>query len=311
MSTVWVLAFYSLEPIDDPLELVSRHQEFFQSKDITCRIYISEQGINGQMSASPAHAQEYMEWMRVDPRFQEISYKIHESKAHVFPRKTVKYRKQLVAMDLEVNLRDRGESLTPLEWKAMMENLDEDTLLLDVRNTYEWEVGHFEGSTPVPCETFREFPGYADRLKEERDPTKTKIMMYCTGGIRCEFYSALLKEKGFEKVYQLDGGVIGYGLDQGATHWKGKLFVFDDRLAVPLNDEKPAPISQCRHCSTSNDVYYNCANMDCNDLFLCCITCLHAHQGCCSKECMQKERIRPYRQDGSSVPFRREKKDGR
>ena len=111
------------------------------------------------------------------------------------------------------------------------------TLILDVRNDYEWKIGRFEGSELPPLETFREFPAYAKKLKEERDPKTTSVMMYCTGGIRCEFFSALMKKEGFEKVVQLDGGVIHYGLKEGSDHWEGKLFVFDDRLAVPMGEK--------------------------------------------------------------------------
>ena len=120
----------------------------------------------------------------------------------------------------------------------MLEKKDENTLLLDVRNDYESAIGHFEGAERPPIKTFREFPDYAEALAKQKNPQKTKVMMYCTGGIRCEVYSALLKEKGFEEVYQLHGGVINYGHKMGNKHWKGKLFVFDDRLSVPISEDE-------------------------------------------------------------------------
>lgn len=281
----YVLAYYSIVRIDDPHAEVARHKEFFKNRDFMARIYISEEGINGQASGSAADAEAYMAWMRQDTRFQNIPFKIHAAKEHAYPKMTVKYRKQLVAIDCEVDFSLRGEHVSPDQWQKMLEERNEDTLVLDVRNDYEWKVGHFEGSELPKLETFRQFPEYAEKLKEERDPKKTAVMMYCTGGIRCEFFSAVMKKHGFEKVYQLDGGVINYGLQKGDEHWKGKLFVFDDRLVVPL-DEKNEPISGCTYCSTSNDVYYNCANMDCNELFLCCLDCLRKHRGCCSSECL-------------------------
>jgi UPF0176 protein len=304
-----VLAYYSLDRLEDPQAEVVRHQEFFRERDFKGRIYISEQGINGQASASADHAEEYMRWMREDARFQKISFKLHEAPEHAFPKMTVKYRRQLVALDCEVDVAQRGEPVSPEQWKKMLEERGEETVVLDVRNDYEWKIGHFEGSELPQLETFREFPAYAKRLKEERDPKETVVMMYCTGGIRCEFYSALMKKEGFEKVYQLDGGVIQYGLDKGSEHWKGKLFVFDDRLVVPLkqegkqDQEDPVPISGCAHCEKPNDVYYNCANMDCNDLFLCCPDCLKAHRGCCSEACLKEDRIRPYQE--CAKPFRK------
>lgn len=301
----WVVAYYFIGPIEDPQQEVSRHREFCSTRDIASRIYISEQGINGQMSASREHAKEYIEWMQQDARFSGVVFKIHGAQNQVFPKKTIKYRPQLVAIDCDVDLNQRGVSLSPSEWKQMLEQKDQNTIVIDVRNAYEWAAGHFEGAELPMCDSFREFPAFAKALKDQRDPAKTKVMMYCTGGIRCEFYSPLLKKEGFEQIYQLDGGVIGYGLSEGSAHWKGKLFVFDDRLVVDIAEEKSAPISRCRHCQSLNDVYYNCANMDCNDLFFCCLDCLHLYKGCCSSTCMQKDRVRPYREDGNSTPFRK------
>lgn len=297
-----VLAFYSLVPIEDPLFEVARHKEFLASRDFRCRIYISEEGINGQASGSLEAVQEYMQWMHADARFSGLSFKIHETAEHAFPKMTVKYRRQLVAIDCEVDLSNRGEPVSSEQWKKMLETREKSSLLIDVRNDYEWEAGHFEGAELPKLETFRQFPTYAKELKERCDPATTPVMMYCTGGIRCEYYSAVLKKEGFEKVYQLDGGVIQYGLDQGSEHWKGKLFVFDDRLVVPIGEKQEA-IGCCLHCSSANDVYYNCANMDCNRLFFCCLSCLKEHQGCCSNSCLSEGRVRPYTE--TAKPFRK------
>lgn len=296
-----LLAYYVLTEIEDPHAEVARHKEFFKTRDFRGRIYISEQGINGQSSGSAAHAMEYQDWLRSDPRFQETRFKMHPASEHAFPKMTVKYRKQLVAIDCEVDFSHIGEHVPPKVWKKMLEERTPDTLLLDVRNDYEWKAGHFEGAELPKLEQFREFPKYAKRLKEQCDPAQTPVMMYCTGGIRCEYYSSVLKKEGFEKVYQLDGGVIQYGLEEGSQHWKGKLFVFDDRLVVPLSEDREV-ISVCSHCKNPNDVYYNCANMDCNELFFCCLDCLKEHRGCCSAPC-QEGRVRPYQENAK--PFRK------
>ncbi len=296
------LAYYSVAPIEDPRKEIALHQEFFRTRDFKGRIYISEQGINGQASGLQAHAQEYQDWLHT--RYPDVPFKAHAVKEHAFPKMTVKYRKQLVAIDFPVDFSQRGESVSPDRWDEMLDKRDANTLVLDVRNDYEWKIGHFEGAELPKLETFRQFPSYAQELKEERDPKKTVVMMYCTGGIRCEFFSAVLKEQGFENVYQLDGGVIQYGLEKGSNKWKGKLFVFDDRLVVPLSEDAEV-ISQCKHCNTPNDVYYNCANTDCNDLFTCCLDCLKSHKGCCCVTCETAPRVRPYREDGSSKPFRK------
>ncbi len=299
-----VLAYYILTPIEEPHREVARHQEFFSTRDLKSRIYISEQGINGQMSGSIAHAAEYMQWLKSDPRFAAVSFKIHPASEHAFAKATIKYRKQLVALDAEVDLSQRGEHVAAAEWKKMLEEQDENTLLLDVRNDYEWKVGRFEGAQLPTLETFRQFPAYAQELQKTHDPKKTRVMMYCTGGIRCEFYSAALKQQGFEQVYQLDGGVIQYGLDEGQKHWEGKLFVFDDRLVVRLSEEEAEPIAECTHCGTTVDTYLNCANMDCNALFICCAACTTAHKGCCSDKCLEG-RVRPLAENAPHKPFRK------
>lgn len=303
-----VLAYYYFTRLEDPMEEVSRHQEFLRERDIRCRVYISEEGINGQMSASVEASQAYQEWMKSDLRFKEIVFKVHHFHEHPFPRATVKYRKQLVAIDEKVDLSLTGEHVTPEQWKEMLKNRDDKTLLLDVRNDYEWAIGHFEGAELPTLETFRRFPEYARRLREQHDLKQTKVMMYCTGGIRCELYSALLKKEGFEQVYQLDGGVINYGLKEGKDKWRGKLFVFDDRLAVPLDEKSEDVISHCHRCGTASDVYFNCANMDCNALFLSCPQCAEDLKGCCHEECTHAPRIRPLEKTEQPKPFRRKSK---
>lgn len=300
-----ILAYYGFMPIEDPHLEVSKHLVFVQGLDIRCRVYISHEGINGQMSASVEASETYQQWLKSDPRFREVVFKLHSHPEHVFPRATVKYRKQLVAIDEKVDLALTGEHVLPEKWKEMLQNRDEKTLLLDVRNDYEWEIGHFEGAELPQLESFRKFPQYARRLKEKCDPSETKVMLYCTGGIRCEVFSAMLKQEGFENVYQLDGGVINYGLKEGQDLWRGKLFVFDDRLSVPIDEEPGEVISHCRHCKASSDVYYNCANMDCNELFLACPQCAEKLQGCCSDSCTQAPRLRPYEKENRPKPFRR------
>lgn len=303
MPEYFVLAYYYFTSIEDPKQEVALHKEFFKNRDISSRIYISEQGINGQMSGKREDAEAYMRWMHSRPPYDQIYFKIHTHHENVFPRKTVKYR-PLVALDEEVDLAYGGEHLSPAEWKTRME-AGEVPLILDVRNEYEWKVGRFEGAECPPCQTFREFKQYTVDLKEKIDPKTTPVMMYCTGGIRCELYSAVLRKGGFEKVYQLDGGVINYGQKQGNDHWLGKLYVFDDRMTVPICDEPAPVIGECEFCVTPTESYYNCANMECNHLYLCCAECLHQHAGCCCTECMSAPKVRPYHQQDAHKPFRK------
>jgi len=256
------------------------------------------------MSLTKEAEEEYISWMEQDPQFKGIVFKIDYYHEHAFPRLVIKYRKQLVALDAKVDMSLTGQHLSPAEWKEMMAKND-DKVLVDVRNDYEWKVGHFEGAELPKYETFREFQTYASQLKEKVDPEKTPVMMYCTGGIRCEVYSAYLKQMGFEKVFQLEGGIINYGHKEGNSHWLGKLFVFDDRLTVPISEEPAPVIGKCHHCEVEIENYFNCANMDCNKLFLCCPECIKEHLGCCTKDCQQSPKIRPYQQQNPHKPFRR------
>ncbi|MEZ5315372.1 MAG: rhodanese-related sulfurtransferase [Chlamydiales bacterium] len=297
------LAYYKFISIDDPHIEVLKHKKFFENKDVTTRIYISEEGISGQMSGCINDAQDYMDWLKTHSYFSDMVFKIHPISENIFPRVTVKYRKQLVAFDAQVNLTKGGQHVAPREWKKMVESGE--YFLLDVRNNYEWAIGHFQGAMLPPIRTFREFPKYAQELSKAVDPLKTKVMMYCTGGIRCELYSALLKEKGFGEVYQLDGGVINYGIEEGKTYWKGKLFVFDDRLAIDIDGGESTPIAHCTHCHCLSDTYYNCANMDCNHLFISCPTCHEIYQRCCSFSCTKAPHLRKFTDTIGNKPFRK------
>lgn len=299
-----VLAYYDFTPLSDPHMEVLAHKKFLENRDIACRIYLSEKGINGQLSGAKADAEAYMDWMHSREPFTKLVFKIHFYHENVFPRQIVKYRKQLVALDEEVDLANKGDYLSPKEWKEMIEQ-EQQPFIVDVRNEYEWKVGQFKGSECPPCETFREFKDYAKQLSQKIDPEKTPVMMCCTGGIRCELFSALLRKGGFKKVYQLEGGIINYGLKEGSKHWLGKLFVFDDRLTVPISEEENPTIGKCHHCSAPNESYYNCANIDCNNLFLCCNSCVETFKGCCQEECYKAPRLRPYQHQNPHKPFKK------
>ncbi len=303
-----VLAFYKFFTIEDPEGEVLRQKAFLQERDVTSRIYIADHGINGQMCAAYEDAHAYMNWLADRPEYSDLAFKIHRYHEHVFPRLTIKTRKQLVALDQMPNMDLVGQHLSPAEWRQKLES-DEDFFLIDVRNDYEWDVGHFEGAEKPPCQTFRDFPAYADEIEARYKKEPKPVLMYCTGGIRCELYSALLKERGIEEVYQLEGGVINYGAEEGVNHWNGKLFVFDDRLTVPIAEESEEEhaerIGRCHRCQTEVEDYYNCANMDCNKLFLSCRACLEELSGCCQGECATSGHVRPYHHQNPHKPFRK------
>lgn len=298
-----VLAYYKLVRVDDPAELMRSHKKFFDGRDVSGRIYISEEGINGQMSGAFGDAADYIDWLHRDPRFADMEFKEQEWHENAFPRMTVKVRRHLVGIDGELDLTKQATHVSPKQWREMLES-GEEFLKIDVRNDYEWEIGHFDGFERPEAKTFRDFPAYLQKLAERCDPKKTKVMMCCTGGIRCEFYSPMVKEAGFEQVYQLQGGIIKYAAEEQGRHWKGKLFVFDDRLGVEVNPNDDEVIGRCCHCETPADRLFNCANVECNELFISCEECLHQWKGCCQTDCTEAPRMRDYR-DGVGKPFRR------
>lgn len=298
-----ILAYYHFKDIENPFFFVKEHKRFFKDRDMTGRIYISKDGINGQASGLKSDCEAYMAWLKEQPGFEEVVFKVDPSDHNIFYKMIVKEREQLVAFDQKIDLSKRGEHLSPKDWDKVLDN--EDYLLIDVRNDYEMDIGHFETAELPPCNTFREFSDYTQEqlLPRKEELKEKKILMYCTGGIRCEYYSAYLLEKGFENIYQLEGGVLNYGHQVGKGHWKGKLFVFDDRLAAKVGDSDEC-ISTCHHCNQNADSYYNCANMDCNQLFTSCSTCIEKLQGCCQEECQKSERLRPFN-EVQNTPFRK------
>ena len=302
-----VLAYYVIQKIENPKKVLFEHKKFLESVDSKGRIYIGPQGVNAQLSIARKDLSGYLDFLKRDPLYKEADLKAHADTSHRFAKLTVKYRAQIVALDQDVDFSKRGEYISPEEFEKKLDQRDENTLLIDVRNNYESQVGYFEGALKPDHKTFREFIEYADQLAQAIPNKKDKtVLMYCTGGIRCEFYSPLMKERGFEKVYQLKGGVIGYGLHCGVKHWRGKLFVFDDRMVIPISKDNDEIISRCSFCTCPTDLFYNCANMDCNALFLSCKRCALAHKGCCQGSCESAPRVREMdRENARPQPFRK------
>ncbi|XP_021859173.1 rhodanese-like domain-containing protein 8, chloroplastic isoform X2 [Spinacia oleracea] len=309
-SVFIVVNFYHFVFIEDPELDVSKHLSVLEELDIHGRIYINEQGINAQFSGPSKDAMSYVKWLRDDQRFNDILVQISPSSSgHAFPRLKMRYKPSLVQFDLgaqDLPLLDpsmRAEPLSPVEWRARLKSLDssQDTtnenhkscILLDVRNGYEWDIGHFQGAQRPEVDCFRTTSfGLSDLQVTDSDPLvnvdkdKTDILMYCTGGIRCDVYSTILRQKGFKNLYTLKGGVSNYLKKEGPEKWIGNLFVFDSRLSLPpatfnpgattsSGSQKALDNSKFARCYICNSQVHqlrhrNCANLDCNLLYLLC-----------------------------------------
>ena len=203
----------------------------------------------------------------------------------------------------------RATPLEPQQWRRMISEAEEKKILvLDVRNDYEWDAGHFVGASRPNEEVFNETP-VGDVPESLKDlPRDAPVMMYCTGGIRCDVYSSFLKKKGFNNLYTLEGGIQNYLRTEGPDHWRGSLYVFDGRMAIPGDlrgfdpegnvgsSPPPAPLPAaipCQVCGSPDASlpHMNCANIDCNELFVACEPCKTKNSGCCCDECTRAPRL--------------------
>jgi UPF0176 protein len=289
-----VLLFYKYVHIDNPEQFSEDHLQYCKELGVKGRILVAEEGINGTISGTVEQTDEYMTALRNDPRFTDIDFKIDEADGHAFKKIFVRHRKEIVSLHLDEDIDPNeltGDHLSP---KAFYEYLQrDDVVIVDARNDYEYQIGHFRHAIKPDIEAFRELPEWIRaNLSEHKDK---KILTYCTGGIRCEKFSGLLKREGFEDVAQLQGGIVSYGKDPEVKGrlWDGKCYVFDERIAVPINQtEEDVVIGECYHCGETEDRLVNCANPECNLQHICCEKCEEKYKRSCSKECREHERNR-------------------
>lgn len=286
------VSFYRYVILKDPQEL--RDALFLDWKELRVfgRIYLAHEGINAQLSVPEHYWKEFVANVHGRKELENIPFKIAvEDDGESFFKLTIKVRKQIVADGLpidEYDVTDVGTHLSAGEWNKAM---DEGAVIVDMRNHYESEIGHFEGAVCPQSETFKEeLPEVKDMLKGKEGE---KVLLYCTGGIRCEKTSAYLKHHGFEDVNQLHGGIIDYArqLEEDeaiANKFKGKNFVFDERLGERISTEV---ISDCHQCGAPSDMHINCKNVNCNLLFIQCENCQEAHSMCCTPECLEVSQL--------------------
>lgn len=297
-----VILYYKFREIADPETFCAEHKSFCRELGVRGRIYIGEEGINATLGGTPEQIRKYKEYLTSMEGFGDIDFKTDFCDFIPFAKLICKTRDEIVSLDgKNIDTGNGGSYLEPREWKKMMES-DKDYVLIDVRNDYETKIGHFEGAVTPDVENFYDFP---DWLEQFDAPKEKKVLMYCTGGIRCEKFSVLMKEKGWKDVNQLHGGILRYAQEEGGEHFRGKCFVFDDRLVVPVNKDSLEPIARCEITGKPADSYINCANMECNKLFVCSEEGARLMEGCCSEECRQSEYKRPFDPENAFRPFRK------
>ncbi|QTM98075.1 rhodanese-related sulfurtransferase [Sediminibacillus dalangtanensis] len=281
-----VLLYYNYVPIDDPETYAAEHLKYCKELGLKGRILVAEEGINGTVSGTVEQTNKYMDDMHADPRFAEMVFKVDESDGHAFKKMHVRQRPELVTLRLEDDVdpnETTGQYLSPQEFYEAMR--DENTVVLDARNDYEYDLGHFRGAIRPDIETFRELPEW---VKENKDKLEgKKVLTYCTGGIRCEKFSGWLVKEGFEDVGQLHGGIVSYGKDpevQGEL-WDGQLYVFDERISVPVNRKEHVVVGKDFFDGKPCERYVNCANPECNRQFLCSEENEHKYMRGCTHEC--------------------------
>jgi UPF0176 protein len=282
------ISFYRYVILENANDLRDKLYKDLSAMNALGRIYLAYEGINAQMSVPEVNYINFIAYLDSYQEFKQMPIKAGvEDDGKSFYKLAIKVRKKIVADGLEDGTFDVTNVGKHLDAVQFNEALDlPGTIVVDMRNHYETEIGHFENAICPDVDTFREeLPLVAEMLKDKKDQ---KILMYCTGGIRCEKASAYLKHKGFSDVNQLHGGIIEYARqvkEQGLpVKFKGKNFVFDERLGERISNEI---ISHCHQCGSICDKHTNCANDDCHLLFIQCDDCKKSMQSCCSDACIE------------------------
>jgi UPF0176 protein len=312
------LSFYAYAKIENPQQFRNDLFIAWNALDALGRTYVAKEGINAQMSVPAENIEAFRETLEAYDFMKNIRLNVAvEHDDHSFLKLTVKVRDKIVADGLNdetFDVTNIGVHLKAKEFNQILENPD--TIVVDFRNHYESEIGHFKGAITPDVETFREsLPIINEQLKDHKDDKN--LVMYCTGGIRCEKASAYFKHQGFKNVYQLEGGIINYAKqikEEGLeSKFIGKNFVFDHRLGERITDDI---VSQCHQCGKPCDNHTNCENVGCHLLFIQCDECKEAMQNCCSTECLdiinlplvEQVKLRKGKQVGNKV-FRKGKSD--
>ncbi|ELC3719153.1 rhodanese-related sulfurtransferase [Salmonella enterica] len=284
------ISFYKYFTIVSPQQTRDALYQMFTALGIFGRVYLAHEGINAQISVPQSKVETFRQQLYAfDPSLDGLRLNIAlEDDGKSFWVLRMKVRDRIVADGIDdpsFDASNVGAYLKAAEVNAMLD--DPDAIFIDMRNHYEYEVGHFENALEIPADTFREqLPKAVEMLREHADK---KIVMYCTGGIRCEKASAWMKHNGFNKVWHIEGGIIEYARrarEQGLpVRFIGKNFVFDERMGERISNEV---IAHCHQCGALCDSHTNCKNAGCHLLFIQCPLCASKFNGCCSEQCCEE-----------------------
>jgi UPF0176 protein len=275
-----ILLYYRFTPLADPEAVRLWQRSLCESLNLKGRILLSEHGINGTVGGDMADLKAYVKQTREFAGFHDMQFKWSGGTRDDFPRLNIKVRPEIVSFGAPDELKvdktgvvNGGKHIKPTEVNELVNRYGDDVVFFDGRNAYEAAVGRFQGAVVPDTATTKDFVSELDSGRYD-DLKSKKVVTYCTGGIRCEVLSSLMKNRGFEDVYQIDGGIVKYGEEFGDNGlWEGSLYVFDDRMGLKFSD-KAIDIGTCIHCGGKTSNYENCALKSCNELVLICSRCL-------------------------------------
>jgi len=282
------ISFYQYFLVQNPKEFRDYLYKNLHILKVFGRIYVAKEGINAQISVPSSHFNVFRDFLYSMDALNGVRLNIAvDDDGKSFWVLKIKIREKIVADGIEdsaFNMHTKGKYVDAAGMNELMQQPD--TIVIDMRNHYEYEVGHFEKALEIPSDTFREqLPMAVDMMKGNEDKN---IIMYCTGGIRCEKASAYMLHKGFKNVFHLEGGIINYARqvkeNQLETKFTGKNFVFDERLGERITEDV---IASCHQCGKPCDTHTNCKNEGCHLLFIQCPECAEKYQGCCSDACVE------------------------
>jgi UPF0176 protein len=279
MSLKKIILYYAFAPVEDPKAVMLWQRALCRSLNLRGRILISKHGINGTLGGDMEDLKKYCRETKEYAGFGKTDFKWSDGTGNDFPRLSVKVRKELVAFTTPEEIKveksgvvNGGKHLKPAEVNALVAERGDDVVFFDGRNAFEAKIGRFKNAVVPNVETTHDFiaeleSGKYDHLKDK------PVVTYCTGGIRCEILSAVMINRGFKEVYQIEGGIVRYGeryRDKGL--WEGSLYVFDGRMNVDFSKDAKT-IGECEACSKKTSSFRNCSNLGCRDLVLLCDSC--------------------------------------